>query len=239
MLEPERLVDITPTAAARDHAASDTPPCRGADDDGGAGRRPDGGRAAAVRARGAAGGRLAAAAEHGDDRREPPAAHALPVLPRPDGGGVQQARRRGPAARPSPARRACTRSSAPASTASPCTPPTCASPLVALDAVVHLQGAGGQRTRPADRVLRRPGRAARHRDRPRGTASSITAVEIPLLPVGARSGYLKVRDRASYEFALTSAAVALRSRTGPSPRRGSASAASGRSRGGRARPRRS
>ena len=37
----------------------------------------------------------------------------------------------------------------------------------------------------------------------------ITAIEIPLLPAGARSGYLKVRDRASYEFALTSAAVAL------------------------------
>jgi xanthine dehydrogenase YagS FAD-binding subunit len=34
-------------------------------------------------------------------------------------------------------------------------------------------------------------------------------VEVPLLPEGARSGYLKVRDRASYEFALASAAVAL------------------------------
>ena len=32
---------------------------------------------------------------------------------------------------------------------------------------------------------------------------------MPLLPAGARSGYLKVRDRASYEFALTSAAAAL------------------------------
>jgi xanthine dehydrogenase iron-sulfur cluster and FAD-binding subunit A len=37
----------------------------------------------------------------------------------------------------------------------------------------------------------------------------ITEVEIPLLRAGARSGYLKVRDRASYEFALTSAAAAL------------------------------
>ena len=37
----------------------------------------------------------------------------------------------------------------------------------------------------------------------------ITAVDVPLLPVGARSAYLKVRDRASYEFALASAAVAL------------------------------
>jgi CO/xanthine dehydrogenase FAD-binding subunit len=37
----------------------------------------------------------------------------------------------------------------------------------------------------------------------------ITDVEIPWLPDGARSAYLKVRDRASYEFALASAAVAV------------------------------
>ncbi len=37
----------------------------------------------------------------------------------------------------------------------------------------------------------------------------ITAVELPALPFAARSHYLKVRDRASYAFALTSAAVAL------------------------------
>jgi CO/xanthine dehydrogenase FAD-binding subunit len=34
-------------------------------------------------------------------------------------------------------------------------------------------------------------------------------VDIPLPATGTRSGYLKVRDRASYEFALTSAAAAL------------------------------
>ena len=37
----------------------------------------------------------------------------------------------------------------------------------------------------------------------------ITAIELPADPVLARSHYLKVRDRASYEFALSSAAVAL------------------------------
>lgn len=37
----------------------------------------------------------------------------------------------------------------------------------------------------------------------------ITAIELPADPVLAKSHYLKVRDRASYEFALTSAAVAL------------------------------
>jgi xanthine dehydrogenase YagS FAD-binding subunit len=81
-------------------------------------------------------------------------------------------------------------------------------PLVALDAVVHAQGTGGQRTIPVTEFYRLPG------DRPDlenvlAHGELITAIEIPLLPAGARSGYLKVRDRASYEFALTSAAVSL------------------------------
>ena len=42
-----------------------------------------------------------------------------------------------------------------------------------------------------------------------GHGELITRIRIPLPPVGTRSGYLKVRDRASYEFALTSAAAAL------------------------------
>jgi xanthine dehydrogenase YagS FAD-binding subunit len=42
----------------------------------------------------------------------------------------------------------------------------------------------------------------------------ITAVELPALPRPLKSGYLKVRDRQSYEFALTSAAVALHVRGG-------------------------
>jgi xanthine dehydrogenase YagS FAD-binding subunit len=81
-------------------------------------------------------------------------------------------------------------------------------PLVALDAVVHADGTDGQRTIPLTEFYRLPG------DRPDlenvlAHGELITAIEIPLLPAGARSGYLKVRDRASYEFALTSAAVAL------------------------------
>jgi CO/xanthine dehydrogenase FAD-binding subunit len=81
-------------------------------------------------------------------------------------------------------------------------------PLVALDAVVHIQGVGGQRSVPLTEFYVLP------RDRPDienvlEHGELITQVEIPLLPIGARSGYLKVRDRASYEFALTSAAAAL------------------------------
>jgi len=81
-------------------------------------------------------------------------------------------------------------------------------PLVALDAVVHAKGTDGARTIPLSEFYRLPG------DRPDlesvlAHGELITAIEIPLLPAGARSCYLKVRDRSSYEFALTSAAVSL------------------------------
>jgi xanthine dehydrogenase YagS FAD-binding subunit len=81
-------------------------------------------------------------------------------------------------------------------------------PLVALDAVVHTQGVGAQRRVLLTEFYVLPG------DRPDienvlQHGELITQVDVPLLPVGARSGYLKVRDRASYEFALTSAAAAL------------------------------
>ena len=38
----------------------------------------------------------------------------------------------------------------------------------------------------------------------------ITHVTLPKLPPGARSAYLKLRDRASYEFALVSAAIVMK-----------------------------
>jgi CO/xanthine dehydrogenase FAD-binding subunit len=81
-------------------------------------------------------------------------------------------------------------------------------PLVALDAVVHIQGADAQRGVPLTEFYTVPA------DRPYvenvlGHGELLTAIDIPLLPPGTRSGYLKVRDRASYEFALASAAVAL------------------------------
>jgi xanthine dehydrogenase YagS FAD-binding subunit len=80
--------------------------------------------------------------------------------------------------------------------------------LAALDAQVHIQGARGRRVVPLTAFYLLPG------DRPdRETMLAhgelITAVDVPLPPPGTRSGYLKVRDRASYEFALTSAAAAL------------------------------
>jgi len=80
--------------------------------------------------------------------------------------------------------------------------------LVALDAIVHLKGATRKRSIPLTEFYVMPG------DRPDIESvlehgELITQVEVPLLSLGARSGYLKVRDRASYEFALTSAAAAL------------------------------
>jgi CO/xanthine dehydrogenase FAD-binding subunit len=81
-------------------------------------------------------------------------------------------------------------------------------PLFALDAVVQLQGVGGRRSVPLTELYVLPG------DRPDVEnvlehGELITGMDLPLLPVGARSGYLKVRDRASYEFAVASAAAVL------------------------------
>jgi xanthine dehydrogenase YagS FAD-binding subunit len=42
-----------------------------------------------------------------------------------------------------------------------------------------------------------------------GPGELITAIELPALPMAARSTYRKVRDRASYAFALVSVAAAL------------------------------
>ncbi|WP_329041672.1 xanthine dehydrogenase family protein subunit M [Streptomyces sp. NBC_00178] len=80
--------------------------------------------------------------------------------------------------------------------------------LIALDAVIHASGRDGDRTVPLTGFYRPPG------DTPDvenvlKPGELITAIEVPLLPEGARSDYLKVRDRASYEFALASAAVAV------------------------------
>jgi CO/xanthine dehydrogenase FAD-binding subunit len=81
-------------------------------------------------------------------------------------------------------------------------------PLAALDADVHLRGIDGERSVPLTKFYVLPG------DRPDVEnvlqhGELITHVDLPLLPIAVRSGYLKLRDRASYEFALTSAAAAL------------------------------
>ena len=80
--------------------------------------------------------------------------------------------------------------------------------MMAYDALVHIQGVAGERrvalkdfyVLPQDRPdlenVLRPG-------------DLVTHVTLPPSPAGERSAYLKLRDRASYEFALVSAAVAV------------------------------
>lgn len=80
--------------------------------------------------------------------------------------------------------------------------------LLALDAVVHVRGPAGARTIALRDFHRLPG------DTPEietalAHGELITGVEVPAAEIAARSRYVKVRDRASYEFALVSAAVAL------------------------------
>ena len=85
--------------------------------------------------------------------------------------------------------------------------------LVALDAAVHVRGPGRD-GRMADRVIPftefhvAPGsQPARETVLRHGEV--ITAIDLPPLAFAKRSLYFKVRDRASYAFALASAAVAL------------------------------
>ncbi|MCM3301026.1 xanthine dehydrogenase family protein subunit M [Streptomyces pseudogriseolus] len=81
-------------------------------------------------------------------------------------------------------------------------------PFVALNVTVHIQGTDGPRAVPLTQFYREPGTTP-HIENVLNHGELITEVEIPLLPEGVRSHYLKVRDRVSYEFALTSAGVAL------------------------------
>ena len=80
--------------------------------------------------------------------------------------------------------------------------------LAALGAVVHLQGADRTRTLPFTDLHRLPG-GQPDLETELDEGELITAVELPALPAGARSTYRKVRDRASYAFALVSVAAVL------------------------------
>jgi xanthine dehydrogenase YagS FAD-binding subunit len=81
--------------------------------------------------------------------------------------------------------------------------------LVALDAIVHVNGPSGERAIPIDDFFLLPGDTP-HREHPLAHGELIIAIEVPALPMARRSLYLKVRDRESYEFALVSVAAALR-----------------------------
>ena len=80
--------------------------------------------------------------------------------------------------------------------------------LAALDATVHITGVQGERAVPMAKFFLLPG-STPERETVLEPGDLITHLTLPALPPGARSQYLKLRDRASYEFALASAAVVL------------------------------
>ncbi|MBA3607720.1 MAG: xanthine dehydrogenase family protein subunit M [Chthoniobacterales bacterium] len=80
--------------------------------------------------------------------------------------------------------------------------------LAALDAVIRVQGPAGERAIPFADFHRLPG-ITPNVETSLQPNELITAVELPALPPAVRSHYLKVRDRASYAFALVSVAAVL------------------------------
>ncbi len=80
--------------------------------------------------------------------------------------------------------------------------------LAALDATVRVLGPDGERSIPLVDFHRLPGDEP-ERDTILSHGELITAVDVPASPFAGRSRYYKVRDRASYAFALVSVAAAL------------------------------
>jgi xanthine dehydrogenase YagS FAD-binding subunit len=80
--------------------------------------------------------------------------------------------------------------------------------MVALDAIVRVLGPQGERTISLVDFYRLPGDEPQ-RDTVLEHGELITAVDLPPIPFATRSHYRKVRDRASYAFALVSVAAAL------------------------------
>jgi len=80
--------------------------------------------------------------------------------------------------------------------------------LVALDARLHLHGPAGSRELAVSELHRLPGDQP-ERDTVLEHGELITAIDLPPLADGSRSAYRKVRDRASYAFALVSVAAVV------------------------------
>ena len=80
--------------------------------------------------------------------------------------------------------------------------------MVALDAVAEIQGRHGSRQLPIADLLLLPGRTPQLEHRLEHD-EIILAVTVPALPTGAASKYRKVRERASYAFAIASVAAVL------------------------------
>lgn len=80
--------------------------------------------------------------------------------------------------------------------------------LVALGATVTVRSAEGERDMPLSSLHLLPG-SHPERETTLGPGDLIMFIDLPPIPAARRSLYLKVRDRASFAFALASAAVAV------------------------------
>jgi xanthine dehydrogenase YagS FAD-binding subunit len=81
--------------------------------------------------------------------------------------------------------------------------------LTALEATIHIQNSKGARSVPINEFYLLPGDTP-ERETVLEPGDLITEVTLPTPVPGSRSFYLKLRDRASYEFALSSAAVIVK-----------------------------
>ena len=194
-----------PPALHRDHARRARPAARGAGAHERRRRRSRRARALSGHRAGAAGERVRPGAQHGLDRRQPAAAHAAPTSatrPCPATSALRAAAAR------SRAITACTRSSAAASAASRRTLGS-----RGRSGRARRRGPGGgpggeERRIPIEEFHRLPGNTP-ERDTVLEPGELILAVEVPASAAARRSHYLKIRDRASFEFALVSVAAGL------------------------------
>jgi xanthine dehydrogenase YagS FAD-binding subunit len=83
--------------------------------------------------------------------------------------------------------------------------------LTALEATIQVQGAKGNHSLPIGEFYLKPGTTP-NRENVLEPGDLIVSVTLPELQSGTRSHYLKIRDRAAYEFALSSAAVVINMR---------------------------
>jgi xanthine dehydrogenase YagS FAD-binding subunit len=80
--------------------------------------------------------------------------------------------------------------------------------MVALEATIHVQGSKGSRAIPIGNFHLLPG-STPNRETVLEPGDLITHVTLPRPIAGSKQVYLKLRDRASYEFALASAAIVI------------------------------
>src|SRR3984885_15955677 len=81
--------------------------------------------------------------------------------------------------------------------------------LTVLEATIQVQGEKGKRSLPIQEFYLKPG-STPNRENVLEPGDLVVSVTLPVPITGARSHYLKLRDRAAYEFALASAAIIIK-----------------------------